>query len=98
MKRGCTLTHEHAHTQTKKVVNRLAKIEGHVRSIKEMVQNGRDCPDVLIQMAAVQSALQQVGRLILEDHLEHCIVEAVEVKNQKEAVEKFKDALAKYIR
>ena len=92
------MTHEHAHTQTKKVVNRLAKIEGHVRSIKEMVQNGRDCPDVLIQMAAVQSALQQVGRLILEDHLEHCIVEAVEVKNQKEAVEKFKDALAKYIR
>jgi DNA-binding FrmR family transcriptional regulator len=88
----------HLHTQTQKVISRLAKIEGHVRSIKEMVQNGRDCPDILIQMAAVQSALQQVGRIILEDHLEHCIIEAVEENNQTDAIDKFKDALAKFIR
>jgi CsoR family transcriptional regulator, copper-sensing transcriptional repressor len=93
-----TEVHTHAHTQTQKVVNRLARIEGHVRSIKEMVQNGRDCPEVLIQIAAVQAALQQAGRIILEDHLEHCIIEAVQENNQKEAVEKFKDALTKFIR
>ncbi|MCH8293404.1 metal-sensing transcriptional repressor [Candidatus Poribacteria bacterium] len=92
------MEHTHSHTQTQKVVNRLAKIEGHVRSIKEMVQNGRDCPEVLIQVAAVQSALQQVGRVILEDHLEHCLIEAVQENSHKEPIEKFKDALAKFIR
>lgn len=92
------MKHTHSHTQTQKVVNRLAKIEGHVRSIKEMVLSGRDCPEVLIQVAAVQSALQQVGRVILEDHLEHCIIEAVQENNYKEPVEKFKDALAKFVR
>ena len=90
--------HTHTHTQTKRVIARLAKIEGHVRSVKEMVQNGRDCPEVLIQIAAVQSALQKVGRVILEDHLEHCIIEAVQESDSKEAVEKFKDALAKFVR
>jgi CsoR family transcriptional regulator, copper-sensing transcriptional repressor len=92
------MKHTHTHTQTQKVVNRLAKIEGHVRSIKEMVQDGRDCPEVLIQVAAVQSALQQVGRVILEDHLEHCIIDAIQESNHNEPVEKFKDALAKFIR
>ncbi len=86
------------HTQTKKIVNRMAKIEGHVRSIKEMVKNERDCPDVLVQIAAVQSALQSVGRIILEDHLEHCIIEAVRENNYREPIEKFKDSLVKFIR
>ena len=88
----------HIHTQTKKIVNRMAKIEGHVRSIKEMVKNERDCPDILVQIAAVESALKSVGRIILEDHLEHCIIEAVRENNHREPVDKFKDALAKFIR
>ena len=88
----------HSHIHTKNVINRLSRIEGHVRSIKEMVDSGRDCSEILIQIAAVQSALQQTGKLILEEHLEHCIVEAIREHDQKEPLDKFKDALAKFIR
>lgn len=80
------------------MINRLSRIEGHVRSIKEMVDSGRDCSEILIQIAAVQSALQQTGKLILEEHLERCITEAVQGGDQKEPLDKFKDALAKFIR
>ena len=80
------------------MINRLSRIEGHGRSIKEMVDSGRDCSEILIQIAAVQSALQQTGKLILEEHLERCITEAVQDGDQKESLDKFKDALAKFIR
>ena len=72
---------------TKNVINRLSRIEGHVRSIKEMVDSGRDCSEILIQIAAVQSALQQTGKLILEEHLERCITEAVQDGDQKESLD-----------
>ena len=88
----------HSHIHTKNVINRLSRIEGHVRSIKEMVDSGRDCSEILIQIAAAQSAPQQTGKLILEEHLEHCIVEAIREHDQKEPLDKFKDALAKFIR
>ena len=80
------------------MINRLSRIEGHVRSIKEMVDSDRGCSEILIQIAAVQSALQQTGKLILEEHLERCITEAVQDGDQKEPLDKFKDALAKFIR
>lgn len=69
--------HMHLHTQTKAVLNRLARLNGHLGSIHHMIEDGRDCSDVLVQLAAVDSALHGVSRLILKDHLEHCIVEAV---------------------
>ncbi|MBN8204314.1 metal-sensing transcriptional repressor, partial [Bacillus sp. NTK034] len=65
------------HKQRKNVVNRLAKIEGHVRSVKEMAASGRDCGDLMIQIAAIRSALNSCGKVILKDHLEGCVVEAV---------------------
>ena len=63
--------HTHSHTQTRAVVNRLARAIGHLERVKAMVEEGRDCSEVLIQLAAVRSA-------ILKDHLEHCITDAVE--------------------
>jgi DNA-binding FrmR family transcriptional regulator len=68
--------HVHQHKQTKAIINRLSRIEGHVRSIKTMVEEGRDCTDVLIQLAAVRSAIQKTGRAVLEDHLESCLLHA----------------------
>ena len=65
--------HVHEHRQTRAIVNRLSRIEGHVRSIKTMVDDDRDCSDILIQIAAVRSAINKVGRLVLEDHLESCL-------------------------
>ena len=65
--------HTHSHTQTKAVVNRLARAIGHLESVKRMVEDGRDCTEVLIQLAAVRSALNNTAKIILKDHIEHCI-------------------------
>ena len=65
--------HGHVHTETKAVLNRLSRAIGHLESVKRMVEDGRDCTEVLIQLAAVRSALSGTAKVILKDHLEHCI-------------------------
>lgn len=70
--------HNHDHTHTREVVNRLARAIGHLQKVKQMVEDGEDCSQVLVQLAAVKSALNNTGKVILKDHLEHCIVHAVE--------------------
>ena len=65
--------HGHVHTQTKAVLNRLSRAIGHLESVKRMVEDGRDCSEVLIQLAAVRSALNNTAKVILKDHLEHCL-------------------------
>ena len=82
----------------KKVVNRLARIEGHVRSIKTMVDNDRDCSEVLIQIAAVRKALDNTAKVILKDHLEHCILHAIEKGEGNKSLEDFEAAIDQYLR
>lgn len=69
--------HRHSHTQTKKVLDRLSRAIGHLTSVRTMVEDGRDCSEVLIQLAAVRSAINGTCKVILKDHMEHCIVDAV---------------------
>ena len=75
--------HSHTHTQTKAVLNRLSRAIGHLESIKRMVEDGRDCSEVLVQLAAVRAALNGVSRVILKDHITHCVAEAVEQGDQE---------------
>ena len=89
--------HEHQHEHHQQVLNRLARIEGHVRAIKRMVSEDTPCPDVLTQIAAVRSALNSVGRVILEDHLQSCMVDAVEKDDYKRALKELKNSLDKFI-
>jgi DNA-binding FrmR family transcriptional regulator len=74
-------THTHSHTHTKAVLNRLSRAIGHLESVKRMVEDDRDCSEVLIQLAAVRSAIGNTAKIILKDHIEHCIVDAVETNN-----------------
>lgn len=89
--------HTHSHKHTKDVTNRLAKAIGHLQKVKQMVEDGEDCSDVLIQLAAVKSALNNTGKVILKDHLDHCIVHAVEEGNT-EMLEEFNAAIDKFIK
>lgn len=88
--------HPHHHENTKAVVNRLSRAIGHLESVKRMVEDGRDCTDVLIQLAAVRSALGSTARVILKDHLEHCITDAVETGDIG-YIEELNKAIDKYI-
>ena len=89
--------HLHQHTNTKDVLNRLSRAIGHLESVRRMVEDGRDCSDVLVQLAAVRAALSATSRIILKDHLEHCIVHAVE-SNDQTAIEELEHAIDKLIR
>lgn len=86
------------HKHHKSVINRLARIEGHVRSIKEMAAHDRDCGELLIQIAAARSALDSVGKLILKDHLQGCVVEGVESGNKDKVLADLEKALNQFIR
>lgn len=87
--------HGHTHTQTKAVINRLARAIGHLESVKRMVENGRDCSEVLVQLAAVRSALNNTAKVILKDHLDHCIDSSCEdVQDQMKALN---DAIDKFM-
>ena len=70
--------HHHSEEHRREVSNRLARAIGHLQKVKQMVDDDEDCSDVLIQLAAVKSAINNTGKVILKDHMEHCIVHAVE--------------------
>lgn len=98
-----TQTHAHTHTHThdpkevKAIINRLAKAIGHLEAVKGMVENGRDCSEVLIQLAAVKSALNNTGKLILKEHINHCIVHAIE-NGDDQAIEDLNHAIDQFIK
>ncbi len=64
----------HTHRHSRDIANRLARIEGHVRKVKKMVEEERDCADVLIQLAAIRSAVNKTAQAVLEDHVESCLI------------------------
>lgn len=79
------------------MINRLSKAIGHLEAVKRMVEQDADCSDVLIQLAAVRSALNNTGKVILKNHINHCIVEAVE-ENDQEAIDRLNQAIDKFIK
>lgn len=81
------------HTQTKDALNRLARIKGHVEAVYKMVQADRDCTEVIVQIVAVRSALNKVAQLILSDHAEHCLVDAMQGSDFESEWAKFRSAL-----
>jgi len=91
--------HHHVHSEEslRRVINRLSRIEGHIRGIKTMVQESRPCPDVLVQVAAVRGALDRVARMILDEHLTECIGRAAKEGNIEVEIEELKAALDRFL-
>jgi len=91
--------HSHVHDEEslRRIINRLSRIEGHIRGIKTMVQESRPCPDVLVQIAAVRGALDRVARIILDEHLTDCIGRAAQQGNIEVEIEELKAALDRFL-
>ena len=89
--------HGHVHENQRAVINRLARAIGHLEKVKRMVEEGYDCSEVLIQLAAVRSALDNTGKVILKDHMRHCMVDAV-AAGDTEAIEDLCEAVDKYMK
>ncbi len=89
--------HKHQHENEKAVINRLSRAIGHLESVKKMVEDGRDCSEVLIQIAAVKSAVNNIGKIILQDHINNCVVNAVETGDKK-LIEDLNKAIEQFIK
>ena len=96
---GNVYTHTHTHSPkiVKNELNRIARIIGHMKSIKIMIESGRDCSEVLIQLAAVDAAVKSLSRVILKEHMSTCIVDAIKTGDE-EAVEALNDAIDKFMK
>ena len=89
--------HGHVHENTQAVLNRLSRAIGHLESVRKMVENGRDCSEVLIQIAAVRAAITNIGKVILQDHIQHCLVDAVE-HDDEQALDALCQAIDKFVK
>ena len=89
--------HPHVHENKKVVSNRLARAIGHLQRVKRMVDEDYDCSEVLIQLAAVRAALESTGKVIPQDHIQHCIVDAVE-EGDEQAIADLCAAIDKFIK
>lgn len=87
---------QHTHEHTKAVLNRMSRAIGHMNAVKKMIEDGRDCSDVLIQLSAIKSEITGVSKVILKDHIDHCIVDAVK-ENDENAIENLKGAIDKLL-
>ena len=89
--------HIHSEEHTKAVLNRMSRIIGHMQSTRRMVEDGRDCSEILIQLSAIESASNSVSRVILKEHLSTCIIDAVK-RDDMEAIEELNKAIDKFIK
>ena len=94
---GIAHSHGHVHENQKAVVNRLARAIGHLEKVKRMVEEGEDCSQVLVQLAAVRSAIDNTGKVILQDHMRHCMVDAV-AAGDMDAIEDLCTAIDRFMK
>lgn len=88
--------HYHSPEEKKRQLNRISRAIGHLQHVKKMIEEDEDCADVLIQLSAVRSAIKNLGKEIINEHITHCISHAVQ-DGDTEAVEEFKKAIEKFL-
>jgi CsoR family transcriptional regulator, copper-sensing transcriptional repressor len=86
------------HHQRAAVSHRLARAAGHLESVRRMVDEGRDCPEILLQLAAVRAALDATAKVVLADHMESCVREAAQNGDADQAWVDLQQALETFIR
>jgi DNA-binding FrmR family transcriptional regulator len=84
-------------SERRKIINRLSRVEGHIRGIKQMSEEGRPCTEVLVQLAAVRSAVDEVARLVLENHLKLCVWESAHHSNTEEIWDEARKGLQMFL-
>ena len=80
------------------VTKRLRRIEGQIKGIIKMVENDKPCEDVLIQIGAVKSALHNTGQVVLEGHMQHCVLDGVKNGNEAEVLKRLTSAIEQFSR
>jgi DNA-binding FrmR family transcriptional regulator len=89
---------EHRHESHSDIVKRLKRAEGHLRSVTAMIEAGKPCLDIAQQLDAVEKAVRNAKRTLIQDHLDHCLDETVGAldRAQRATIEEFK-SITKYL-
>lgn len=85
-----------AHEHTKAVLNRLSRTIGQLSAVRRMVEQGRDCSDILIQLSAVRAQIAGISKVILKDHIDHCLPAALRAQDE-ETVAALKEAIERWV-
>ena len=93
----CQKKKERSEEEYKKLMNRLNRIEGQIRGLKRMLENDAYCPDILIQAAAANAALNAFNRELLSNHIHTCVVHDIKV-GKEETVDELVDTIYKMMR
>lgn len=83
------MSEPHHHASHRKVVARLKRAEGHLRSVVEMIETGRPCVDIAQQLQAVESAVRNAKQTLIHDHLDHCLDDGVEDRAELKAISRY---------
>ena len=97
MEEKCCKTTLRSEEDVKKLVNRLSRIEGQIRGIKAMVQDERYCTDILVQVSAVQSALNSFSSRLLSNHIKSCVVSDIKSGKEDEAIAELCETIKKML-
>ncbi|MBS4045119.1 MAG: metal-sensing transcriptional repressor [Ferrovibrio sp.] len=92
------MSKQHLHQSHPDILKRLKRAEGHLRSITTMIEDGRACLDVAQQLHAVEKAVAQAKRTLIQDHIDHCLEEAADApaRQRQTSLQEFKD-ITKYL-
>jgi DNA-binding FrmR family transcriptional regulator len=92
------MSEPHIHANHPEIVKRLKRADGHLRKVVEMIEAGRSCLDIAQQLHAVEMAVGQAKRALIQDHLDHCLEEVVGslARDQRQPIDEFK-AITKYL-
>ncbi|QIB34846.1 metal-sensing transcriptional repressor [Ancylobacter pratisalsi] len=90
--------HLHVHASHPQIVKRLKRSHGHLRTVIEMLESGRTCLDIAQQLHAVEKAISQAKKTLIQDHLDHCLDDVVSPLegDQRRSLDDFKDII-KYL-
>ena len=90
--------HPHIHETHPEIVKRLKRADGHLRSVIEMLETGRNCLDIAQQLHAVEKAIAQAKKTLIQDHLDHCLEDVVGplAREQRRSIDEFKE-ITKYL-
>lgn len=93
-----TMNEQHIHATHSEIVKRLKRAEGHLKSVIAMIEGGKPCLDVAQQLSAVEKAITNAKRTLIQDHLDHCLEETVGAlpRDKRQSIDEFK-TIAKYL-
>ena len=89
---------DHPACQNEQLLARLAKLEGQIRGVRRMVEEGRTCEEVIIQLSAISSGVTNTAKLFLQDHIAHCVVDGLEHGDTAATIEELQRVVDQYFK